>query len=554
MNYLIKAWIKYFIIVGLFGLCMHLITLVLPLYVMVVYDRVLFSASQATLYSLALGVLISLLVMALLDYLRQRMLIQAGQGLAREIMPPALQALSGTETTGYSRGLADLETLRRAVVQGHLLTVLDTPWIVGYLIVLYLLHPLPGLVAAGAVLLVVLLRLVLGRLLRTRMAAADTAGSANADFAMASLGQTDPVQGLGLGPRLTGIILHRQQQVLATQAGADTLLALVGTLMRFLILALVAAVFTAGVRAFFMEQITTGVLVASTLIAMFLGQYLARSLADLPQAIGARVAWRRIRQYLKPQVEPARLSLPEPQGHLQVENLTLALQGRLILQNISLDLAPGTSLGIIGPSSAGKTSLCRALLGLWPLAAGKVRLDGAELNQWPPAERGRFIGYLPQITTLFSVSVAENISRLAPSDTDDRATAVIEAARKTGIHDPILQLPQGYDTLVEGTGRNLSASQAQRIALARALYGNPRLVILDRPHTHLDDSGLKQLTQTLQQLKAEGVTILVVTDRPSLLGNMDQLLVLKEGRMSLYGPTREVYQQLGQGAAVGQLK
>ncbi len=551
MQHLIKAWIKYFIVVGLFGFCVNLIYLAFPLYVMVTYDRVLFSVSHATLWSLALGILICLLVMALLDYLRARMLGQAGYRLAQDLTPQVLNAMADRHSdrdTQYTRGLYDLERLRQGIVQGQLFILLDWAWVLLYVGVLFLIQPLLGLVAVVAGLMLTLFQWLLRRLLYTRAAAADVALATNADFIAACFSQDDLVQGLGMRNALLSIGAGRQQEVLTLKSEADSFQRAIGTLMRLLARLAPAAVFTAGVWLCFREQITAGALVAALLVSVRLFQFSARSLADLQPALAALAAWRRLKQYVKPLPLPPQLTLPPPAGRLEAENLTLALNGRMILQQINLSLEPGTSLGIIGPASAGKTALCKALLGIWPLAAGTVRLDGADIHQWPREELARTVGWLPQPAELLPVSVAANIARLGSVETEEASQSVMLAAEAAGVHATILQLPQGYDTPIQSGGRNLAASQRQNIALARALFGQPQLVVLDCPNTHQDDAGLKFLSQLLARLKSNGVTTIVVTDRPSLLGSMDQLLVLKEGRMALYGATREVYKKLSQGS------
>jgi ABC-type protease/lipase transport system fused ATPase/permease subunit len=241
-------------------------------------------------------------------------------------------------------------------------------------------------------------------------------------------------------------------------------------------------------------------------------------------------------------VQPAaqKLSLPAPKGQFSAEGITLALAGKPVLYNISFDLAPGEMLGILGPSSAGKSCLCRVLLGIWPAAAGKIRLDGAEISQWPEEDLAGYVGYLAEEPVLFPVTAAQNIARLREPDPEK----VVAAAKKAGVHEMILALAKGYDTIIEGSGDNLSAGQRQGLCLARALYDEPRVLILDEPHTHLDDQGLQTLLYCLDGLKQSEVTTVVVTDRPKILMKMDKLLMIKEGRPAMYGPAQDVLAQL----------
>lgn len=231
--------------------------------------------------------------------------------------------------------------------------------------------------------------------------------------------------------------------------------------------------------------------------------------------------------------------MPPPEGALAAESLSLILDGRGVLHNVSFALQPGESLGITGPSAAGKTCLCKALLGIWPLARGVVRLDGADIAQWPDEELLRYVGYMPQEPELFAASVAENIARLQKVDSEK----VVAAAQKAGIHEMLLKLPQGYETKIDHKGSKLSAGQRQLISLARALYDQPKLVVLDEPHTHLDDLGLRFLAQALRNMKQDAITVVVVTDRSHLLAGMDKLLILRDGQVALYGPSKEVLAQ-----------
>jgi ABC-type protease/lipase transport system fused ATPase/permease subunit len=210
------------------------------------------------------------------------------------------------------------------------------------------------------------------------------------------------------------------------------------------------------------------------------------------------------------------------------------------LYNISFALEPGETLGVLGPSASGKTSLCKVLLGIWPAAAGKIRLDGAEISMWPRGDLGQYLGYMPQEPELFAGSVADNISRFAAMDSEK----IVTAAQKAGVHEMILKLPQGYETKIDQTGKNLAAGQRQLISLARAVYGEPKFVVLDEPHTHLDESGLKVVVAALKNLKQENITTIVVSDRPNLIVTMDKLLVIKEGQVAMYGPGKEVLSQL----------
>jgi ATP-binding cassette, subfamily C, bacterial EexD len=328
--------------------------------------------------------------------------------------------------------------------------------------------------------------------------------------------------------------------VLALRSEADGYHAGLGAVIRSLHLITLAAVFGSGVFIFFSDKITTGAIFATVLISARILTPFDRGLADMKAVIEAVAAYKRLRHFVSLELPATRLTLPEPQGTFEAEALSLAFNGRAVVHNIAFALQPGESLGILGPSAAGKTSLCKVLLGIWPAMAGKVRLDGAEIGQWSEDDLRSYVGYMPQEPELFPVSVAENIARLMAADPEK----VVKAAQKAGVHEMILKLPQGYDTQIDQTGKNLAAGQRQLISLARALYNDPKLVVLDEPHTHLDELGNNMLLHALNILKQDKVTTIVVTDRSGVLVKMDKLLVMREGQQAMYGPGKEVIQQL----------
>lgn len=534
----------YVLFVAVFSTCANLIYLSVPIYMMIVYDKVLFSFSRSTLYTLSAGLLIALLAVVLMGYLRRRMLAQAGDRLVEEMQPFVMEtmrrAAAGTQPAGYTRGLEDLETVRNAAAAGHLFFFLELPWVLVYLAVLLVIHPLVGLLGMFAVFLAGGFHLLLGLVEKKRYTAADAAFSNNVEFVKTCLSRSRLLSGMQMLPALITEYCKRQTPAFSTRAKADHLHAWISTIIRLIQLAGPAVVFGAGVFVFFAEEITQGEILAAVVIGVRLFFCFECRLADMKPAITGAGAYRRLRSFVDVQKPQEKLSLPEPNGKFTAEGITLAQAGRPILYNISFDLAPGEMLGILGPSSAGKTSLCRVMLGIWPPSAGKIRLDGADISQWPEQDLGRYVGYLPEKPVLFPVSVSQNIARLQEPDSEK----VVAAAKKAGIHEVILSLAGGYDTLVEGSGDNLSAGQCQGICLARALYGDPKLLVLDEPHTHLDDQGMQMLLQCLDLLKSSSVTTVVVSDRPKILMHTDKLLMIKEGRPAMYGPAKEVLAQL----------
>ena len=544
MQQIIKSWVKYFIFVGIFGLCMNLIYLALPIYMMVIYDKVLFSFSTASLFTLATGIMISFVMMALIDYFRARMLGQAGNDLVQKMMPYVFKSMqedaAGIKRSGYTRGLLDLELLRDAFVRGHILNILDLPWVLVYLAVLYFIHPMMGFVGIGGVFLITMFQLLLKKIETKRYTVADVTFQAGADFADNCLRHAQLISGMGMLSAAMEQYRTRYEKSLAERSGADAFQSAFGTVIRLLQMAVVAAVFTTGAFVFFTHEITGGAIFAGVIVIARVFYPFERSLLNMKTAVEAAAAYKRLKQFVNTQEFRPKLSLPVPEGRFSAEAVTLSLDSRTVLYNISLALEPGETLGVFGPSAAGKTCLCKVLLGIWPALTGKVRLDGAQLSQWPEKELGQYLGYMPQAPDLFPGSVAENISRFEEMDSEK----IVKAAQRAGVHEMILKLPQGYETRIDQTGKNLAAGQRQLISLARALYGDPKFVVLDEPHTYLDDLGLRMVLTALKNLKQENVTTIVVSDRPNLIVNMDKLLVIKEGQMAMYGPGKDVLNQL----------
>lgn len=544
MQNIIKSWFKYMVFVGLFGVGINLIYLVIPIYIMVVYDKVLFSFSKATLFTLSVGVLFSLIMMGLLDYYRRRILGQAGNDLAQKMVPFLYESMqadaAGIAPKGYDRGVFDLEQLRDGIVRGQIFYIFDLPWVLIYLGVLYFVHPLVGTVAIAGVFLVSLFQILLRKLGKNQYIAADIAFQANANFVNTCLHHAQLISGMGMVSAVIKKYKNRYQQVLVKRSRADGFQSGAGAVIRLLQVICMAAVFTTAVFVFFTNGITTGTIFACVILIVRLFYPFEQSLAAMKSSIEVMAAYARLKHFVDTQAPKERLSLPVPEGRVEAQALTMAIQGRAILHNISFALEPGETLGILGPSSAGKTSLCKLLLGIWPTTSGKITLDKAEIGQWPRNELGKYVGYLPQETELFPGTVAENISRLADVDSE----LVVKAARKAGVHEMILKLPQGYDTKIDRTGKSLAAGQRQLISLARALYGDTKYVVLDEPQTHLDDLGFAMMVHALNNLKQEKITTILVTDRPNLLMSMDKLLVIREGQVAMYGPGKEVINQL----------
>lgn len=536
-----------FLHAAFFSLCINLLMLVPALYMVQVFDRVLTSRSAATLAVLTGATVAVLAVQYWLDILRGRLLASAGIALELSAGPRVLARLLSRSADALrevaANGLRDVATLRAFLSGPGITSLFDAPWLPIYLLMIWLFHPVLGAVATVGAILLLGLAWLNEKRTRAPLAALQQRQRASGRFADASLRHAEIVNGLGMAPAITDRwqALNREAltaQAVASQAGGT--LAGAGRVLRQLVQ---IAMLAAGAWLVIDANASPGIMMAATVL---LGRALAPvegAISGWKQFVDARGAHARLATVLEAERTAADPTpLPAPTGALQVERLTHALRDaeRPVLRGVSFRLAAGESMAVIGPSGSGKSTLARIVLGIWRPSAGVVRLDGADLAHWPRERLGPHVGYLPQAVQLFAGSVAENIARFGPVDAD----AVIDAAKRAHVHELILRLPGGYDTMLGDDGAGLSGGQAQRVALARALYGQPRLVVLDEPNANLDSEGEEALMRTMQGLKATGTTLLVITHRPSLLAGIDRALVLRQGVVELDGPCADVIARL----------
>ncbi|HEX6363995.1 MAG TPA: type I secretion system permease/ATPase [Albitalea sp.] len=529
----------FFAYAGLFSLAINLLLLVPPLYMLQVFDRVISSRSEETLMALTLATIAALALMAFLDAVRTRLLAAAGMALDRRLGPRVLDGLlSRLSGADFVHGLRDVATLRGFLTGNGVLALFDAPWLPFFLLIIFLFHPLLGAIALAGALAMWLLAFVNERLSRGPLERMQGEGRRAGRFIDMSARNAEVIGALGMLTAVTQRWARLNEVALREQRRASALGGRFSGLTKFSRQFIQMAMLGAGAWLVLQEHVTAGVMIAATIL---LGRALApveMLVAGWRSLVEARAAWRRLAELLEahPPREPG-TELPAPHGRVEVENVFLK-----VIRKVSFSLAAGESLGIIGPSASGKSTLARLIVGVWKPASGVVRLDGADVAAWPREQLGPHIGYLPQDVELFAGTVAENIARLGEPD----APEVIRAAQRAHVHELILRLPKGYDTEVDEA---LSPGQRQRIALARALYRNPRLVVLDEPNANLDHDGDQALLRTLARLKEEGVTVVVIAHRPSLLGGMDKMLVLREGIAETFGPRAEIMARMTRVAA-----
>ena len=542
---------SYFLYAGLFSLFINLLLLTTPLYSMQVFDRVLTSRSTETLLVLTLLAAGALLTQLALEIVRGRLLLGAGAKLERLLGPAVLegtlrQAL--TPNGADAASLGDVAQLRGFLSGGTLTALFDAPWAPLYLGAIALVNPGLGGIAGGGALLLALLAYLNERLTRAPLRDIHRHARAAGCVADSAAQNAEVVQALGMLPALRRRWEQASAEVLSAWLRAGRAGATVSAFSRCARMLIQIAIMGASALLVIEQTTTSGVMLASTLL-------LARALAPVETAIGgwkalveARAAYRRLDALLATRQAVPSTALPSPIGALTTDKLSYFAPGgdRPLLQGVTFALEPGKALGVIGASGSGKSTLARLIAGCWRPSGGEIRLDGAELRQWSRERLGRHVGYLPQDVQLFAGTVAENIARLDEAD----AEQVVAAARWAHAHEMILRLPQGYDTRLGPGGAGLSGGQRQRIALARAVYGRPRLIVLDEPDASLDGEGEGALRATLRALRTAGATVVVVSHRTALLPEMDALLLLKDGQPQLFGPREEVLKRLRGGNPV----
>jgi PrtD family type I secretion system ABC transporter len=532
-----------------FSFVINVLFLVPAIFMLQVFDRVLPSNSGETLLMLLLGTSIGLGLLFALDFARGRLQNLVGTVIDERLSPSVVtrvveRAARGSKSAVHLDSLRDVGALRAVFNANALVALFDAPWIVIYVGVIALFHPLLGAGAAGAALAMLLLAWgndVLGRRAIERQQ--DDSGRLT-QYLESSLRNAEVLEALGMTGRLLARWSYRHRRLTDRQRRANpraVFFAAAARLLRQLVQVLMLGL---GAWLVLAGHASAGVMIATTVLLGRAVQPVEQLVASWRVIGEARAALRRLRAMSDKgdEDDQLRMSLPRPEGELTVAGLSYRPAGteRLVLAGVNLSLKPGQALAVIGPSAAGKSTLSRLLVGVWAPTHGAVRLDGVDVCSWSREELGPWIGYLPQDVELFDGTVAENIARLGDLD----GASVIEAAKLANVHELILSLPKGYDTPVGERGALLSPGQRQRIALARALYGDPKYVVLDEPNSNLDGAGEVALAQALSGLRERGITSIIVTHRPSLVAHVDKVLVLDNGKVDKYGPAAEVMRSL----------
>lgn len=543
---LLRSSGTYFGTAGAFSLAINLLYLAAPLYMLQIYNRVVPSSSTVTLLMLTLGLLLAYLALAGLDAVRARILNRASLRLDNRIAPRILTRIIDHPASAQgarSQLLRDFDTFRQFISGSGIHAIFDLPWAPVYIAVIFMLHWTLGAFALGCSAVLVLMALLSEWLVRVPLNEANEAAARNYSFTEMSLRNVEVLRALGMKEGLLQRWARDRRRLLERQTIASDRAATTQGIIRFLRLSAQSVILGIGAYLAIERSVSAGAIFASSMLLGRALQPVEQITATWRSLASVRSAVRRLQAlFAAGPASASSVELPPPKGHLHVQGLTHVVPGRPkpLLNGISFDLDPGEVLGVVGASGAGKSTLARHLVGVLAPSAGSVRLDGAEVSDWARGGLGQYVGYLPQDIELFADTVASNINRFRPGD--DPAT--LRAARMAGVHELILRLPLGYDTQIGEGGAVLSGGMRQRLALARAVYGEPNLVVLDEPSSNLDGEGDIALANCIRQLKERGATVVLISHQQATLAVVDKLLVLNDGAVALFGPRAEVTERL----------
>ncbi|WP_191602256.1 type I secretion system permease/ATPase [Marinomonas algicola] len=536
-----------FLAAGFFSLFINLLMLTSPFYMLQVYDRVVASRSLETLYFLTMIMVLMFTIMGTLTWVRSLILVrvsnQMDQKLSTRVYSAMFELGVRSPNQRTSQPLSDLTTLRQFMTGNGLFAFFDAPWMPIYIGVMFLFHPAFGWFAICAAIILVIVAILNEKSTKKLLTEANGENVKAQSLATGNLRNSEVLHAMGMLPNIMGRWHKQHQTFLEKQTHASDKAGIYANLSKVLRMIFQSLILGMGAYFVVINEMSPGMMIAGSIL-------MGRALAPVDLIIGswsgfnnARTSYGRLSEILEAiPANERNMQLPTPTGNITVENLFVVPPGSKApaIKGINLDIPTGDLVGVVGPSAAGKSTLARAMLGIWPASNGAVRIDGAEIQHYNRDELGPHIGYLPQDIELFSGTVSENIARFSEVDADK----VVLAAKKAGVHELILRLPNAYDTVIGTDSGALSGGQRQRIGLARALYGSPKVVILDEPNSNLDEHGERALAQTLQILKAQKTTTFVISHRTSILRSIDKLLVMREGQVQFFGPRDEVMKKL----------
>lgn len=545
----------YFIYAGVFSAAVNILMLTPIIYMLTVYDRVVASGSLSTLAMLTILMTCLLAASGGFEWVRSQILISVSNQLEASLRKRVADAtFKRSLITGgmvsNAGPVGDLNGLRQFLTGNGLFAFFDVPWFPIYIAIMFMFHPWFGVTGIICGIVMVMFAFATESATNSLLKEANEDSSRAMNQFQGSLRNAEVVAAMGMADNIRSRQDALFDEMLGKQSLASSKAGFISALSKSFRMIVQSLILGLGAYLALNQEISPGMMIAGSLL-------LGRALAPIDLLVGtwkgfsiARSQYNRLNELLNQlPAEPEKMKLPAPTGNLSLEQIAVMPPGskNIVVKGVSFELAAGEALGIVGPSASGKSTLARAILGIWPAYSGKVRLDGADISTWDRSEVGPHLGYLPQDIELFDGTIADNISRFTQNADSQQ---IVAAAQLAGVHNMILQLPFGYDTLIGGAAGALSGGQRQRIGLARAVFGNPKLLILDEPNSNLDDQGEKELVEALRRIKAKGCTICVITHRTMVLQSVDKILVMKEGIAVSFGPKDQVLSSLMAPAAI----
>ncbi|BBK35687.1 transporter HasD [Allostella sp. ATCC 35155] len=548
---LLRACRPELITVGVITFFINMLMLTLPLYTLQMFTRVFASGSMSTLVMLTIVAAFAMIVMGVLYFVRSRVTNEMSNKidamLGENLLRLSIKNGLLNNASRDAQGLRDLAQVRNFLAGGELPNLFDTPWVPMYLFIIWIFDPLLGYVAIAGAIIMISFAVANEVLSRRPLRIYNTASVLATQEAESMVKNAEAIESMGMMKGVVRQWRKMQSVVLSSNSRSNKISSFIGTSSRTVRLLVQISVTAVGAYQVVNHSISPGAFVVANIL-------MARALAPVDAAIAT---WRSVVAFMSaarrldalmqdlPRMQSATMALPAPKGRMAVDRLVFRhrVGGGLapaILKGVSFAIEPGEALGVVGPSGSGKSTLVKCMVGVWRPFSGTVRLDGADVAQWDSEDLGQYVGYLPQEVELFNASIRDNISRFQEADPKD----IVEAAQLAGVHDLILRMPNGYETRIGAGNYILSGGQRQRIGLARALFGDPRLLVLDEPNANLDTEGEAALRQALVHCKQRGVTVIVIAHRPSILSNVDKMLFMRDGQVELFGPPAEVMARL----------
>lgn len=541
---------KIFISLGIYSFFLNILMLVAPFYMLVVYDTVMPSKNLNTLLLVTAITIVFFIGMWLLDYIRSKLMIYVSNKLDLLLNERVFDATFGLAAKYPDRAniqpVRDFGTIKSFLGGQAVFAFFDFPWFPIYIAIMFAFSPVFGLYGLAATAIVLLLTWLNNKYTKDGLAESNEAYRKAVNFFDNNIRNVEVVKAMGMKKNLHRIWMEKYNHYLLVHTKASSTAAFYSNASKSFRMMVSSMMYGVGALLAILGMISPGMIIAGAVLMGRALQPISQIVSTWNNFTSARISYQKLNELLVefPQ-EGEKTALPEPKGFIQFENVTIVppLSQKAVLGGINIQIEPGEVIGVIGPSAAGKSSFAKAVVGVWQPAMGRIRIDGADIHQYNSDDLGEHIGYLPQDIELFEGSIAQNIARFHE---DAKDAEIILAAKLSGTHELILNLPHGYDTVIGPGGLSLSGGQKQRIGLARAIYGNPKIIVLDEPNSNLDDAGEYALMMTISTLKDKGVTVVLVTHKKSILALADKLLVMKDGKVHYFDETQKVLTALSQ--------